>query len=60
MDINIPYLDFIQESGLVSLVNENHVDKYLKEILAFIYYGLIVNMVMALLYVTLLPGSVKI
>ena len=25
------------------LVNDNHVDNYLNEILAFVYYGLIVN-----------------
>ena len=26
---------------LITLVNDNHVDNYLKEILAFVYYGLI-------------------
>ena len=28
---------------LITLVNDNHVDNYIKEILAFEYYGLIVN-----------------
>ena len=30
-------------SGLITLVNDNHLDNYLKEILAFVYYSLIVN-----------------
>ena len=29
--------------GLITLVNDNHMDNYLKEILVFVYYGLIVN-----------------
>ena len=29
--------------GLITLVNNNHMDNYLKEILAFVYYGSIVN-----------------
>ena len=29
--------------GLITLVSDNHVEYCLKEILAFIYYGLIVN-----------------
>ena len=29
--------------GLIILVNDNHVDNYLKEILAFVYYGSFVN-----------------
>ena len=29
--------------GLVSSVSDNHVDNYLKEILAFLYYGSILN-----------------
>ena len=29
--------------GVITLVNDNHVDNYLKEILAFVYYGLIVH-----------------
>ena len=29
--------------GLITLVNDNHVDNCLKEILAFVYYGSIVN-----------------
>ena len=28
---------------LITLVNDNRVDNYLKEILAFVYYGSIVN-----------------
>ena len=27
----------------ITLVNDNHVDNYLKEILAFVYYGSVVN-----------------
>ena len=29
--------------GLITLVNDNHMDNYLKEILVFVYYGSIVN-----------------
>ena len=29
--------------GLIALVNNNHMDKYLREILAFVYFGLTVN-----------------
>ena len=29
--------------GLITLVTDNHVDNYLKENLAFVYYGSIVN-----------------
>ena len=29
--------------GLITLVSDNHVDNYLKEILVFVYYGSIVN-----------------
>ena len=29
--------------SLILLVNDNHMDNYIKEILAFVYYGLIVN-----------------
>ena len=29
--------------SLISVVNNNHMDKYLKEILAFVYYGSTVN-----------------
>ena len=29
--------------GLITMVNDNHVDKYLKEILAFVHYGSIVK-----------------
>ena len=28
---------------LITLVSDNHVDNYLKEILAFVYYGSILN-----------------
>ena len=41
--INNRYLDFVQASGWISLVNDNHVDTYLKEIFAFVYYRSIVN-----------------
>ena len=29
--------------GFITLVNDNQVDNYLKEILAFVYYGSTVN-----------------
>ena len=29
--------------GMITLVNDNYVDNHLKEILAFVYYGSIVN-----------------
>ena len=41
--INKRYLDFVQASTLISLVHDNHLDNYLKEILAFVYYGSIVK-----------------
>ena len=37
------YLEFLQMCSLISLVLDNHVDNNLKEILLFVYYGLIVN-----------------
>ena len=43
MAIGNHYLDFLQMCSLISLVNDNHVDNNLKEILLFVYYGLIVN-----------------
>ena len=39
MAINNSNLDFVQMCGLITLVNDNHMDNYLKEILAFVYYG---------------------
>ena len=33
----------MQTGGLISFVNDTHVDKNLKEILVFVYYGPIVN-----------------
>ena len=41
--INNRYLDFVQTRGLISLVNDYHVDKDLKEILVHVYFGSIVN-----------------
>ena len=41
--INFRYLDFVRTRGMISLVSANHVDNNLKEILAFVYYGSIVN-----------------
>ena len=41
--INKRYLDFVQTRGLISLVNDNHVDNNLKEILVHVYYWSIVN-----------------
>ena len=29
--------------SLITLVNDNHMDNYLRDILAFVYYGLVVN-----------------
>ena len=37
------YLGFGQTHGLISLVNDNHMDNNLKEILMYLYYGSIVN-----------------
>ena len=34
---------WIFKCHLITLVSEYHMDNYLKEILAFVYYGLIVN-----------------
>ena len=39
---NNRYLDFVQMRGLISLVNDNHVDNNFKEILVYIYLGSIV------------------
>ena len=41
--INNHYLDFVKTRGLISLVNDNHEDNYLKEILLFVNYDWIVN-----------------
>ena len=41
--INKGYLDFIQMYGLTSLVNDNHMDKNLKVVLVYVYFGMIVN-----------------
>ena len=41
--INDGYLDFVQTHGLISLVNDNHMDNNLKEILAYVYHGSVVN-----------------
>ena len=41
--INNHYLDFVQTRGLISLVNDNHVDNNLKEILVHAYFGSTVN-----------------
>ena len=37
------YLDFVQKRGLISLVNDYHVDNSLKESLVYKYFGSIVN-----------------
>ena len=39
----IPLPGFPLTHGLITLVNDNDVDNYLKEILAFVYHGSIVN-----------------
>ena len=41
--INNRFLDFIQTRGLIPLVNDNHVDNNLKEILMYVYFCSIVN-----------------
>ena len=41
--LNYPYLDFVDTRGLISLVNDNHVDNNLKESLMYVYLGSIVN-----------------
>ena len=45
----------------VTLVNNNHVDNYLKHILAFVYYGSIVNIRTknTILYITILEMGEK-
>ena len=43
MAINNCYLDFVQTHGLISLVNDKHMDNNIKEISMNVYYGLIVN-----------------
>ena len=37
--INNRYLEFVQSRGRISLVNDNQLDNYVKDILAFTYYG---------------------
>ena len=37
--INNRYLSFVQMRGLILLVNDNHVDNNLKEILEYLYLG---------------------
>ena len=41
--MNNLYLDSVQTRALMSLVNDNHVDNNLKEILVYVYLGSIVN-----------------
>ena len=36
-------MNFIQKRGLISLVNDNHVNNNLKEILVYVYFGSILN-----------------
>ena len=43
MAINNRNLDFVQTRGLILLINDNHADNYLKEILLYVYFGLIVK-----------------
>ena len=42
-DYKLPLPGFRLSRGLIPLFNDNHVDNYLKEILAFVYYASIVN-----------------
>ena len=39
MAINYLDLDFVQMRGLISLVNDSHMDNNLKEILVYVYFG---------------------
>ena len=41
--INNLHLDFVQTRGLILLVNDNHVNNKLKEILVYVYLGSIVS-----------------
>ena len=41
--INNCYLDFIQTGSLISLVNDNHVNNIIQEILVYVYLGSIVK-----------------
>ena len=41
MAIGNCYLEFLQMCSLISLVLDNHVDNNLKEILLFVYYGVL-------------------
>ena len=36
-------LDFVQTRSLITLINDNHMDNYRKDILAFVHYGSVVN-----------------
>ena len=38
-----PLPEFHLTRGLITLVNDNHMDNYLKDILAFVYHGYIAN-----------------
>ena len=40
--INNSYMDFVQTRGLILLVNDNHVDNHLKEILLYVNFDPIV------------------
>ena len=42
--INNRYLDFVQKCGLISLVNDNHMDSNLNGNLVYVYYGSIVTL----------------
>ena len=41
--INNRYLDFVQMRGLISMINNDHVDNNLKERLVYVYNGAIVK-----------------
>ena len=41
--MNNRYLDFLQMCSLISLVNNNHMDNNLKEMLVYLQFGSIVN-----------------
>ena len=41
--INNRYLDFVQTPGSISLVNDNHVDNNIKEMLVYASFSSIVN-----------------
>ena len=42
-ELNYRYLDLVQTCGLISLVNDYHVDNSIKKNLIYVYFGSILN-----------------